>query len=120
RGRHEGRHRERGSHDHTCEGDVVNAADFIRVRETISDEAAPLESRVAAVEEAVSSERLPLPQRLDLMRACLDARDEAVRQLGVTALGALVRSPRITALLRELLDDPSEGVQGAALVHVAT
>jgi hypothetical protein len=101
-------------------GDVVNAADFIRIRGTISDEAAPLERRVAAVEEAVNSERLPLPQRLDLMRACLDAREEAVRHLGVTALGARVQSPRITANLRELLDDPSEFMRGAALLQLAT
>jgi hypothetical protein len=97
----------------------VDAADLIRIRATISDEAAPLELRVEAVEEAASSKRLPLAQRLDLMRACLDARDEAVRHLGVNALAALVRSPRMTAILRELLDDPSEAMRGAALVQLA-
>jgi hypothetical protein len=97
----------------------VNDADYSRVRATISDESAPLMDRVAAVEEAVSSSGLPVAQRVALLRACLASTDEAVREVGVRALGA-GRSPHVTALLRGLLQDESEVVRAAALAQLAS
>jgi HEAT repeat protein len=83
----------------------------------ISNEGADMYDRVDAVESAVR-EYPTVGQRLALLRACLASSDVCIRQVGVSALGA-DDSPQVTEVLRELLQDPAEPVQEAALDYLA-
>src|SRR5262249_24086597 len=91
-------------------------ADLLSV---IADEARSLDERHEAIEEAVNSDRLPLQQRVRLMRACLAARHPAVRDLGINALGSHP-STKVREILRGLLEDTSEAIQAAALKQLAS
>ncbi len=83
----------------------------------ISNEGADMYDRVDAVESAVR-EQPTVGQRLVLLRACLASSDVCIRQVGVRALGA-DHSPKVTEVLRGLLQDPAEPVQEAALAYLA-
>ncbi len=97
----------------------MDTQSYEAVLRTLADNSASLEARVVAIHGISEPSRLPLAQRLGLMRACLTSPDLSVRELGLTALGQHP-SPKIGELLRDLLDDPCERMQAIALRELAS
>jgi hypothetical protein len=96
----------------------VNADRYERLVAIVSNESIPVADWAEAIDEALGSDGPTVMQHVGLLRACLASPASVVRDLGVHSFGGH-GSPRITSILRELLDDPSPIVQEAALSQPA-